>query len=133
MPCLDELVIAVGLGDDNRVVTRNTSYPMRSDTWFGRFWTRLRAEVIQDVPASLEECEACREVNCTQERWLACARRLAAEAERNHTADDAMPAVTGRSDEMPGIFAADGQQDPSTENETAESGDQHKRISSSSD
>jgi hypothetical protein len=123
----------VGLGDDIRVVTRNTSYPMRSGTWFGRFWTRLTAEVIQDVPASLEECEACREVSCTQERWLTCARRLAAEAERNHTADHAMPAVTGRSDEMPGVYAADDLQDQSTENETAESGDQRKRISSSGD
>ena len=53
---------------------------MRSDNWFGRFWTRLRSGVVQDVPPNLEECETCREVDCTQERWLQCEKRLAAEA-----------------------------------------------------
>ena len=65
----DELVIAMGFGDAIRVVTRNTIFPMRSNSWFGKFWTRLRTEVVQDVPPSLEECESCREVSCTQERW----------------------------------------------------------------
>jgi hypothetical protein len=104
---------------------------MRSASWIGRFWTRLRAEFIQDVPPSLEECETCREVECTQERWLSCARRLAAEAECSGAGDYVMPSVTGRTDEMPGIYATDGAQDQPTENETAESGDQNKRLSSS--
>jgi len=106
---------------------------MHADSWFRRLWTRLKAGVIRDVPASLEECEACREVNCTQERWLTCARRLAAEAEREGSANDAMPSVTGRTDEMPGIFATNDPRDQPTENETAESSDQHKAISSSGD
>ena len=106
---------------------------MRLNTWFGRFWTRLKSEVIQDVPSSLEECESCREANCTQERWLTCARRLAAEAEQSYAREDYVPSVTGRTDEMPGIFATDNLQDQPTENETAASGDQHKRVSSSGD
>jgi hypothetical protein len=68
-------------------------------------------------------------VSCTQERWLSCARRLAAEAERRGDGNDALPSVTGRTDEMPGIFATDA--DQMSEDETAESGDQRKRISSS--
>jgi hypothetical protein len=53
---------------------------MRSENWLGRFWSRLHAGMVQDVPPSLEECETCREVDCTQERWEACERRLATEA-----------------------------------------------------
>ena len=133
MPCLVKLVIAKNLGDDHHAVVHATRCSTRSDSWFRRFWARLRAAVIRDVPTNLDECEACREVSCTQERWLSCARRLAAEAERRGDGNDVLPSVTGRTDEMPGIFATDGQQEPSTENETAESGDQHKRISSSID
>ena len=108
---------------------------MRSNSWFGRLWTRVKAGVIQDVPPSLEECESCREVNCTQARWRTCARRLAAEAEAqpSDVGDDVTPSVTGRTDEMPGIYATDGPKDQPTENATAESGDQHKRLSSSVD
>jgi hypothetical protein len=106
---------------------------MRSDSWFGRLWTRLKDGILQDVPASLQECEVCREVNCTQERWLTCARRLAGEAPKEGTWNDAMPSVTGRTDEMPGIFATDDPQDAPTENETTESSDQHRAISSSGD
>lgn len=109
---------------------------MRTDSWFGKFWTRLKAEVVQDVPASLEECEACREGTCTQERWSTCARRLAAEAEQSGTGNDFVPSVSGRSDEMPGLGAtdaADGVQAQSTETGTAESSDRQKRISSSGD
>ena len=104
---------------------------MRSASWIGRFWTRLRAEVVQDVPPSLQECEACRELECTQERWLSCARRLAAEAECGGAGDGVMPSVTGRTDEMPGIYATDGEQDQPTENETAERGEERQRSSSS--
>jgi len=106
---------------------------MRPNSWFGRVWTRLKSEVIQDVPPGLEECELCREVNCTQARWLSCARRLAAAAEQSYAREDYVPSVTGRTDEMPGIYATDNPQDQPTETETAESNDQHKRVSSSGD
>ena len=53
---------------------------MRSESWFGRLWTRFGSGLVQDVPPALEECETCREVDCTQERWLYCERRLEAEA-----------------------------------------------------
>jgi hypothetical protein len=108
---------------------------MHSNSWFDRFWTRVKAEVIQDVPPSLEECESCREVNCTQERWLTCARRLAAEAEAQprDIGDFFTPSVTGRTDEMPGIYAMDSSQNQTTEDRTTESGDHCKIGSSSSD
>jgi hypothetical protein len=53
---------------------------MRSRSKFGKLWKRLADGVVQDVPPSLEECETCRELECTQERWESCERRLAAEA-----------------------------------------------------
>jgi len=108
---------------------------MHSNSWFSRFWTRVKAEVIQDAPASLEECESCREVNCTQQRWLTCARRLAAEAEAQprHLADFFTPSVTGRTDEMPGMYATDSSQNQTTEDTTAESGDHRKIVLSSSE
>ena len=136
MPYLSRLVIAGSLGDDECVATRHTGLPMRSDPWFGRFWTRLKAGVIQDVPASLEACEACREVACTQERWSTCARRLAAEAEQSCAGEHYAPSVTGRSDEMPGLGAtdaADGALAQSTETGTGESSDRQKRVASSGD
>ena len=133
MPSQRELVIAEVFGDDACVVTRNKSYRMRTDSWFGKFWTRIRAGVVQDVPPNLEECESCREVNCTQERWLSCSRRLAAMAETSAAQEYAMPSITGRTDEMPGIYATDHALAQPTESESAESGDQHKKISSSGD
>jgi hypothetical protein len=53
---------------------------MRSPSWFAKFWKRVSTGVVQDVPADLEACEDCREIECTQERWQTCPRRLAAEA-----------------------------------------------------
>jgi hypothetical protein len=53
---------------------------MRSLPWLGKLWKRVGTGLVQDVPSSLEECEACREVECTQERWETCERRLATEA-----------------------------------------------------
>ena len=47
--------------------------------WLGRIWRRAVASLIEDVPPSLEECEVCRVVDCTQERWLVCAKRLVTE------------------------------------------------------
>lgn len=75
---------------------------MRSDTWFGKFWNRLAAGIIDDVPPSLEACEACREVDCTQARWRSCAVRLAAEAERLMPLGPAFH-PTARTDEMHGV------------------------------
>ena len=126
-----ELVIGMGFEDDIRVVTRNTIFPMRSNSWYGKLWARLSAEVVQDVPPSLEECESCREVRCTQERWLTCARRLATEAEQIYARDAIVPSVTGRPAEMPGIFATDGPQNQRTENQATEGGG-HSRAGSSS-
>jgi hypothetical protein len=42
-------------------------------------WTRLWSGVIEDVPANLEECESCRELDCTQERWETCEKRIVTE------------------------------------------------------
>jgi len=36
--------------------------------------------VVQDVPPGLEQCETCREVDCSQERWASCEHRLETEA-----------------------------------------------------
>jgi hypothetical protein len=71
---------------------------MASENRFGKFWTRLWSSVVQDVPPALEECETCREVDCTQERWLHCERRLAAEsynlaANAPGRTDDLLPRV----------------------------------------
>lgn len=73
---------------------------MQPGTWFGKLWTRIRREVVADVPPSLEECESCREPDCTQARWLTCARRLAAEAEALGSPSAFYPSITGRTDEM---------------------------------
>jgi hypothetical protein len=74
---------------------------MAAESWFGKIWTRLRSGVVQDVPPNLEECETCREVDCTQERWLQCERRLATEA-ASLAASRAGAARTG---ELPGMPA----------------------------
>ena len=75
---------------------------MHFDTWFGKLWTRFRAGVVQDVPPGLEECEACRELECTQERWLNCEKRLETEAAQLCDAK----ATLMRTDELPRIFMA---------------------------
>lgn len=133
MPSLAKLVIVGIFEDDSRAVSRNKGLPMRSGTWFGRLWSRLGASVVQDVPPGLEECESCREVNCTQERWLTCARRLAAMAEYEGASYQATPSMAGQSDVMPSIEAADDAQTESAEAETDESSDPRKRVSSSGD
>ena len=55
---------------------------MRSQFSFGKLWKRLSSSVVQDVPPALDECERCREVECTHARAESCERRLAAEAVR---------------------------------------------------
>jgi len=73
---------------------------MRSGTWFSEIWNRFRKGVVQDVPPSLEECEACRETECTQERWLTCERRLAGEA-RARPQTSSGESQTATTDELP--------------------------------
>jgi hypothetical protein len=94
---------------------------MRSESRFGKFWTRLRAGVVLDVPPSLEECEACREVDCTQERWLTCERRLTAE----QTSLAAAGLGTGRTDELPSMSPQE--QPEAAPAESEENGDYAKR------
>jgi hypothetical protein len=62
--------------------------------------TRVRRSVIQDVPPNLEACESCREADCAREHWLACAKRLAGEAERLAEHGIVLSA-TAKSGEMP--------------------------------
>jgi|GEM_PF-6624873 len=75
---------------------------MSSDSWFRKFWTRLGAGVVQDVPPALEECETCREVDCTQERWLNCERRLGTEA--TAFAITGVVDSAGRSGDFPALY-----------------------------
>ncbi len=106
---------------------------MQSDTWLGRIWTRIKVGVVQDVPPSIEECECCREVDCTQERWLNCARRIGIKAELDTADGETAPSVTGRTDEMPGVYTVEDSPVASEENEAAESVGRRKSISSSGD
>lgn len=69
------------------------------------WWRRARDAVVQDVPASLEACESCRETDCTQSRWQQCARRLAEEA----ALCGEVFGPVGRTDEMPSVTSAPGQ------------------------
>jgi hypothetical protein len=55
---------------------------MRRETRLGKLLTRLKAGIVADVPPSIDACEACREVDCTEERWRICPARLELEAER---------------------------------------------------
>jgi hypothetical protein len=69
---------------------------VRSPSRLGKLWKRLGAGVVEDVPPSLEECEACRELECTQERWASCERRLATEAAAlNRAKSGELPEVAG--------------------------------------
>ncbi len=46
-----------------------------------RFFGRLWSSVIQDVPATIAQCEFdCRRSECVQSEWATCPRRLATEA-----------------------------------------------------
>jgi hypothetical protein len=102
---------------------------MGSDSWIGRFLSRLRAGVVEDVPPSLEECESCREVDCTQERWLTCERRLAAEA-ASLGASGGVVASTGITDELPSQAAAPAPPAEAEQGEMPEAGGRRRTISS---
>ena len=43
-------------------------------------FAKVEAFVVQDVPPEIDECELCREPDCTQAQWLVCRRRLDAVA-----------------------------------------------------
>lgn len=45
-------------------------------------WSRVIRWFVTDVPAELDECERCREVDCDHERAEQCPRHLAALAHR---------------------------------------------------
>jgi hypothetical protein len=77
---------------------------MRFGSLLGNMWARIWAGVVQDLPPSIEACESCREVDCTEAMWRTCARRLATEAVLLHGVDALAPTV-GRSAELPGIDA----------------------------
>jgi hypothetical protein len=47
----------------------------------GKLLGRIKAGIVADVPPSLDACESCREVDCTEERWRTCPNRLQREAE----------------------------------------------------
>ena len=101
------------------------SFPMHSENWLGKFCSRLWAGIVQDVPASLEECEACREVDCNQERWLTCERRLAAETSSLAGSGTS----TGRTDEVPGVSATEQPRPASEESEEASDYARRRKIS----
>ena len=93
----------------------------------GRMWSRLRTGLVQDVPPSIEACESCRELDCTQERWQSCAQRLATEAVLLHGADALAPTVT-KSAELPEVGSpADAVDDDDLDEG---SGQQRRKLSS---
>ena len=55
---------------------------MRLCSWLSSQWVRIQGSIVSDVPLSLDECEDCRKLDCSQVKWLSCPRRLAGEAER---------------------------------------------------
>jgi hypothetical protein len=69
----------------------------------GKLWGRLKAGIVADVPPSLDACETCREVDCTEERWRTCRNRLEREAELlGALAGKAEAAAPGREAPDPG-------------------------------
>ena len=55
-----------------------------------QFFKAVRLAIVADVPPELQACEACRETNCTQERYAACRNRQKGEKqEKAHRQTDA--------------------------------------------
>jgi hypothetical protein len=96
-------------------------------TMLGKMWSRLRAGLVRDVPPSIEACESCRELDCTQEMWQSCAQRLATEAVLLHGAEALAPHVA-KSAELPELDASP---DAVIESELDESPSERRRKLSS--
>lgn len=48
------------------------------------FWQRMKNQITQDVPTSVEQCEYnCRKPNCTEKEWATCERRTQRMQENN--------------------------------------------------
>jgi hypothetical protein len=75
---------------------------MSAKSWYSKMLAGIWSGVVRDVPPSLEACEACRELNCTEKRWLSCVERLAAEALALCGVDGLTTSVNQTS-EMPGL------------------------------
>ena len=49
-------------------------------TFLGWFWSRSKSDLIQDVPSNIASCEFdCHVLDCNQEHWDTCERRLSME------------------------------------------------------
>jgi hypothetical protein len=42
-----------------------------------RVWKKFKASIVQDCPAELFACEVCDNLDCTDEEYSHCGRRLA--------------------------------------------------------
>jgi len=58
------------------VARLDASTTVGPESRLGRLWRRIRVCFVQDVPVSIDLCEVCREVVCTQGRWETCDGRL---------------------------------------------------------
>jgi hypothetical protein len=83
---------------------------VRREPRLSKVWSRLKAGIVADVPADLDACETCREVDCTEERWLTCPARLAVAAERRREMEAARVAssegTVGLPDTARGLLGA---------------------------
>jgi len=49
----------------------------RGPSMFFRFWSWIKAQIVQDVPPEIALCEFdCSRAQCTQAEWATCPRRL---------------------------------------------------------
>jgi hypothetical protein len=97
-------------------------------SWLGTFWARVRNSVIDDVPPSLEQCESCRALDCSQERWETCAQRLATEAERFYEGGLVLEA-TAISTEMPWVSSPEDVEDTPAGHDAATAATTSRRSS----
>jgi hypothetical protein len=102
---------------------------MSAGSWLSTILTRVRRGVIQDVPPNLEACESCREVDCARERWLACAKRLAGEAEQL-AEQGFVVSSAAKSGEMPGVSSPEIPAVALGDDQREQSADSPKSVSS---
>jgi hypothetical protein len=104
------------------------SRPTGRETWFGKLWKRLKGGIVADVPPSLDACETCREVDCTQERWSTCPPRLEVEAIR--LKESGSPLHAAGSTHEPAGGSSHGCEDAKHDaNQPVESGEKQRSIS----